>query len=199
MVLGMIGLKSVPRFLPGLFLVLVLALWAPPAWSQTTGGHNLIMPRGQRLTSQMVRDELERRLARNPSNEAMIWNAGYDFFRNFPQNQDTATAIKNGFLRARTNDPAQRQILTKAAIYWEKIHDYGIANVPVAQDNSTRQKIYYGDTSKFTTLGKRQPGSVHKGFPNYDWPGRNLTRRQPYKGRPDNPYPGKYYPGVYPP
>ena len=24
-------------------------------------------------------------------------------------------------------------------------------------------------------------------------------RRTPYKGRADNPYPGPYYPGVYPP
>lgn len=164
---------------------------------------NSYIPAGKGLTSAMVRDELERRIARippnGPSNEAALWNAGYDFFRNFPSNQDTAMAIKNGFLSVRTGTAEQRTTLLKAAIYWEKIHDYGIANVPVGQDVTSRRQIYYGDPAKFSTLPRRQPGSRHEGFSSYDWPGRNLSRREPYQGRPDNPYPGKYYPGAYPP
>ncbi|MDR2946509.1 MAG: hypothetical protein LBV79_07190, partial [Candidatus Adiutrix sp.] len=45
------------------------------------------------LTVAMVRDELERRLALNPRNEASVWNAGYDFYRNAPHNQTTASII----------------------------------------------------------------------------------------------------------
>ncbi|MDL2226173.1 hypothetical protein LJB86_00745 [Deltaproteobacteria bacterium OttesenSCG-928-M10] len=160
---------------------------------------NNTLPVGQRLTSDMVRDELERRIAMAPRNESTLWNVGYDFYRNFPQNQDTARAIMQGFLRARADTPAQKQILTKAAIYWEKIHNYGVANVPVGQDPNTRDKIYYGGNSKFTTLAKRRPGSQHQGYPPYDWPGRHINKRAPYYGRPANPYPGKYYPGMYPP
>jgi len=183
----------------------LLIIWLVPATAAlgqvAASARNAYTPMGQRLTSAMVRDELNRRLQLNPKNEASLWNTGYDFFRNFPKNQDTAQAIKDGFLGARrqNTDPQQRQILLKAAIYWEKIHDYGIQNVPVGIDNNTRDKTYYGDTSKFSTLGMRKSGSSHKAFNNYDWPGRNIGRRQPYKGRPDNPYPGKYYPGVYPP
>jgi hypothetical protein len=161
--------------------------------------HNAYAPQGRRLDSAMVTNELERRMRLNPANEAALWNAGYDFYRNYPQNQDTAQAIKDGFLRARPDNVQQRQILTKAAIYWEKIHGYGQGNVPVAVNNQDTGRVYYGRNSKFSTLSMRPGGSQHKGFPNYDWPGRFIGRRPPYQGRPDNPYPGKYYPGVYPP
>ncbi len=155
---------------------------------------------GQALTVAMVRDELERRLALNPGNEATIWNAGYDFYRGFPQNQDTARTIMQGFLRARADTPEQRLLLRKGAIYWEKIYAYGVKNVPVAVDTNPRGQIYYGPRrSKASTLGLRASGSRHQGFPNYEYPGRRLTQQPPYQGRPDNPYPGKYYPGVYPP
>ena len=186
----------------GLLLIPIMFwAWTGAAWGQNTAmaGRNLISPPGQRLTSAMVRDELERRLAAAPRNEAAIWNTGYDFYRVYPRNQDTAQAIKDGFLRARPDTAEQRQILTKAAIYWEKIHDYGVQNVPVGVDHNTRQKIYYGDKSKFTTMPMRGSGSRHQGFPNYSWPGRYIGKRQPYRGRADNPYPGKYYPGMYPP
>lgn len=36
------------------------------------------------LRTETVRQELERRLARNPGNEAAIWNIGYEFFRLYP-------------------------------------------------------------------------------------------------------------------
>ncbi len=190
--------------------LLAWLLWplavAEPLWSQTGQprpqenytGRNAYTPFGKRLTSAMVREELERRLARDPGNEASIWNVGYDFYRNFPQNQDTAQAIKNGFLSARGGTDEQRLTLRKAAIYWEKIHDYGVGNVPVGQDLNTRDQMYYGDRSKFTTLPRRAPGSEHPGYPRHDWPGRFINKREPYEGRPDNPYPGKYHPGVYP-
>ena len=184
------------------FLIVFWLAGAETALGQVAAtARNAYTPMGQRLTSAMVRDEVERRLSLNPKNEASLWNTGYDFFRNYPHNQDTALAIKDGFLRAwrQNSDPQQRVLLMKAAVYWEKIHDYGIKNVPVGIDHNNRQKTYYGDTSKFSTLGMRKSGGSHQSFNNRDWPGRNIGRRQPYKGRPDNPYPGKYYPGVYPP
>ncbi len=180
-----------------------LTLSSGPAWGQWNYvDRNAYTPMGQELDIATVRDELERRMTMNPRNEAALWNTGYDFFRNFPKNQDTANAIKEGFLRARADTPEQREILRKAAIYWEKIHDYGIGNVPVANDPNTRDMIYYGSTAKHSTLIMSRPGAKHRphrDFRNFDWPGRTLEKRAPYKGRPDNPYPGKYYPGMYPP
>jgi hypothetical protein len=175
---------------------------AGPAPAQTDQPvRNAFIPMGQRLNSAQVRDELSRRLSLNPVNEAALWNTGYDFFRNYPRNQDTAQAIKDGFLQAlrRNTDPGRRRILLKAAVYWEKIHDYGIINVPVGENPNSRHKIYYGDTSKAGTLALRTSGSRHPGFTGYDWPGRFINKRPPYQGRPDNPYPGRYYPGMYPP
>ena len=156
-------------------------------------------PHGEVLTSAAVQAELELRLARNPNNEASLWNVGYDFFRNYPRNQTTALAIHNGFLNARTGTPEQREIMLKAAIYWEKIHAHGITNVPVGQDFQTRQKIYYGSQKKFTTMPQRSSGSSHQKFNDYERPGSRLNQRQPYQGTDTNPYPGKYYPGMYPP
>jgi len=199
----------------GLLAASALASAALPAWSQYDhaslpgqpqyGQRNAFTPSGARLSAAQVRTELEERLGRNPapSDPTTLWNTGYDFYRNYPRNQDTAMAIKEGFLGVmrRQTDPNRRRILRQAAIYWEKIHDYGITNVPVGLDPNTRQKIYYGDYSKFSTIamvspGRRPPrsnGSVS------EWPGRMLNRRKPYKGRADNPYPGAYYPGLYPP
>jgi hypothetical protein len=203
-----------PPAAPAIFLAFALLwpLFGPhAAWSQQGRfqsqeiytGRNAYVPAGQRLTSAMVRDEIERCLPDNvidnADNDAILWNVGYDFFRNFPRNQDTAQAIKDGFLSARGGTPEQRRTMLKAAIYWEKIHDYGITNVPAGEDLNTRDKTYYGDHSKFTTLPRRPTGSKHAGYPNYDWPGRFINKREPYRGRPDNPHPGKYYPGVYPP
>lgn len=164
----------------------------------STGPSSQIAP-GRRLTAEMVRMELERRLARNPGNEAAIWNTGYDFFRHYPQNQDTAKAISNGFLRARANDPGQKAVLLKGASYWAKVHDYGIANVPAGQDLTLTERKYYGRNDKQSTLPRRKSGSGHQGFPPYDWPGRYIGKGDPYYGRPYNPYPGKYHPGMYPP
>lgn len=192
-----------------LALIVAGGLWlgpgpvgSPAAEAQLTStGPSSQIPPGRRLTREMVRQELERRLARNPANEAAIWNTGYDFFRHYPQNQDTARAIKEGFLLARRSAaPAQREILFKGAVYWEKIHDYGISNVPAGQDRELVQRRYHGEPArKMSTLPRRQPGSAHQGFKDYDWPGRRLNQGPPAQGRPDNPYPGKYYQGMYPP
>lgn len=201
---------------PASVALAAMVVASTPAWSQFDhaslagqpqyGQRNAFTPSGQRLSAAQVRTELELRLSRNPapSDPTTLWNTGYDFFRNYPRNQDTARAIKDGFLGVmrRQTDPARRRTLLQAAIYWEKIHDYGITNVPVGIDNNTRDMIYYGDYSKFSTLapvpagprGRRPPG-----FTGSDWPGRMLNRRQPYQGRADNPYPGSYYPGLYPP
>ncbi len=198
-----VPMKKKPRrmsFALALALAFFLAGPALAQWNHES--RNAFTPMGNDLTWGMVRAELERRMEMNPQNDASLWNTGYDFFRNFPKNQDTANAIKEGFLRAAPNTPEQGAILRKAAIHWEKIHDYGIINVPVANDPNTRDMIYYGSTAKHSTLVMSRPGAKHRphrDFRNFDWPGRYLEKREPYKGRPDNPYPGKYYPGVYPP
>lgn len=189
------------RLALAVMITAILAGWTAEARAQNAYNQaNSYAFGGQKLTSDMVRNELERRLALNPDNEATIWNAGYDFFRGFPHNQDTARIIKEGFLRARANTPEHRLLLQKGAIYWAKVHDYGIQNVPVAFDPNLRGKTYYGPRrSKASTLAQRASGSQHRGFPNHEWPGRRLDQAPPYQGRADNPYPGKYYPGVYPP
>ena len=189
------------RLVLGLLAVAFWAAAAVPAWPQTNQ-RNAFIPSGQRLSSAQVRTELEDRLSRNLADSATIWNTGYDFYRNYPRNQDTARAIKDGFLGVmrRQTDPDRRRLLLQAAIYWEKIHNYGVTNVPVGLDPNTRSKIYYGDYSKFSTLASASAGrpparSTGRG----DWSGRILNRRQPYQGRANNPYPGAYYPGLYPP
>lgn len=190
------------RIIPALALAAWLLACGPALAQWNYVDRNAFTPAGQQLTVAMVRDELERRMQLNPRNEASLWNTGYDFYRNFPKNQDTANAIHLGFLRARPDTPEQGDILRKGAIYWQKIHNYGVTNVAVAHDPNTREKIYYGSTAKQSTLIMSSPGAKHRpqrDFRNFDWPGRNLEKRAPYKGRPDNPYPGKYYPGMYPP
>lgn len=188
-------------------LILIAGLLCFPARLEAqpgAQGNAFSAPRPAKLPARVlrvetVRQELERRLARNPGNEAAIWNIGYEFFRLYPPTQDTAWAIHQAFLTTRTNDPNQRQILLKAAIYWEKIHDYGIGNVPAGQDFQTRDKTYYGKNDKAGTMPMRSQGSRHQNFTNYFEPGRNLEKVETYRGRSDNPYPGNYYPGVYPP
>jgi hypothetical protein len=146
----------------------------------------------------MVKNELEWRLARDPS-YATIWNTGYDIYRLHLRNQDTAITIHRGFMSVRGSTPEQNRALRQAAIYWQKVHDYGITNVPVGIDENNRDNIYYGSDPYLTTLAMRRP----KGGPVPLRPGDRAPstkkRRQPYVGRPSNPYPGPYYPGVYPP
>lgn len=162
---------------------------------------NNSLPVGRRLDSAMVRDEIERRLAAAPRNEAEIWNAGYDFFRNYPRNQDTAKAIQEGFLRARPNSPEQKALLSKAAAYWGQTHNLGVTNVAAGRETNERVRAFYPrrGPSKPPPPGMRASGSRHKGFKNYERPGYRLNQKPPLAGRAPNPYPGKYYPGLYPP
>ncbi|MDR0621276.1 MAG: hypothetical protein LBJ61_05305 [Deltaproteobacteria bacterium] len=149
------------------------------------------------LSVSMVKEELEWRLARNPS-YATIWNLGYDIYRLHYRNQDTAMTIHLGYMAVRGQTPEENKAIRQAAIYWQKVHDYGITNVPVGIDENLRGKIYYGIESYETTLGMRRP----KGGPVPLRKGDRAPtkkKRPPYKGRPDNPYPGPYYNGVYPP
>ncbi len=185
------------------FAILLLSFWENEALAQvlSSGAPNIYAPAGQTLTSAQVQQELMRNMARDPQNEAALWNVGYYFFRNYPSNQTTALAIRNGFLAARgeTDNQTWREVMLKAANYWQQVHDYGINNVPAGQDFRVSGRISYGDTRKSSTLPMRSDGSRHQGFADYDYPGRYLDKRPPYRGRADNPYPGKYYPGMYPP
>lgn len=183
--------------LPGLLLA---GLWLSGPCGRAEAQVSAQVPMGRRLTGDMVRQEVERRLAAGPKNEAVIWNAGYDFLRHFPKNQDTAKAIREGFLTARTNDPGQKRLLNKAADYWGHIHDYGIANVPAGQNWAGRDNIYHNRSRARADRSRlRRPGSKHQGFPNYDRPGRALDKSPSPISRDPNPYPGKYYQGMYPP
>ncbi|MDR2422179.1 MAG: hypothetical protein LBE01_02230 [Deltaproteobacteria bacterium] len=169
--------------------VLALLFLGAPALAQPD-------PSGRPLTAQQVAMEIEARLARDPS-YATVWNAGYDLFRLHLTHQDTAMAIHLGY-RSVMGRGLTREVnlaIRQAAIYWQKVHDYGIVNVPVGVDNNWRGKIYYGD-GYLTTLAMRRPkGGPVPLIPNP----KGRKRREPYRGRRDNPYPGPYYPGVYPP
>ncbi|MDR2142201.1 MAG: hypothetical protein LBR11_10525 [Deltaproteobacteria bacterium] len=173
-----------------LFLALgALFFWGAEAQAQPD-------PSGRPLTAQMVAMEIEARLLRDPS-YATVWNVGYDLFRLHLTNQDTARVIYLGYrsVMGRGLSREANLAIRQAAIYWQKVHDYGILNVPVGVDNNWRGQIYYGD-GYLTTLKMRRPkGGPVPLIPNP----KGRKRREPYRGRPDNPYPGPYYPGVYPP
>jgi hypothetical protein len=149
------------------------------------------------LTPAMVKAELEFRLTRDPS-YATIWNAGYDFYRLHGRNQDVAMVIHLGYMAVRGDTPEEIKALRQAAIYWQKVHDYGITNVPVGIDENLRAQIPNGPMPYQSTLEMRRP----KGGPVPMVKGgraARTSRRTTYKGRPENPYPGPYYSGVYPP
>jgi hypothetical protein len=149
------------------------------------------------LTVDAVKNELESKLTRQPS-YATIWNVGYDFYRTHLRNQDTAMAIHLAYMSVRGSTEEENRAIRQAAIYWQKIHDYGITNVPVGIDESVRGKIFYGQEDFQTTLGLKRPKGGPAPYRKGDRAYKG-QRRQPYKGRPDNPYPGPYYSGVYPP
>lgn len=150
------------------------------------------------LSVSMVKEELEFKLARNPS-YATIWNTGYDIYRLHYRNQDTAMTIHLGYMAVRGETEEEKRAIRQAAIYWQKVHDYGITNVPVGIDENLRGKIYYGSETYMTTLEMRRPKGGPVPLQKGDRAPSKKKRRVPYKGRPENPYPGSYYPGVYPP
>jgi hypothetical protein len=172
--------------------VLALAL-APPASAQDTAWRP--------LSAASVQMELERRLQREGASYASIWNAGYDFYRVHLRNQDTAMAIHQGYvaLLGLRMEPELKLAIRQAAIYWQKVHDYGITNVPVGVDENLRGKIFYGSEPYQTTLRMRRPVGGPVGLRDGDRAPAGRRRRAPERGRADNPYPGPYYPGVYPP
>jgi acyl-homoserine lactone acylase PvdQ len=150
------------------------------------------------LTVAEVRTALEWKIARGASYQT-IWNTGYDFFRVHLRNQDTAEAIYRAFLAVRGNTDEQQKAITQAAIYWQKIHDYGITNVPVGIDNSLRDTVPSPRRGREGTLRMARP----KGGPvpmrdSEATVGRRAEPRRRLNGRLDNPWPGKYYSGVYP-
>ncbi|MDR2455329.1 MAG: hypothetical protein LBE49_01875 [Deltaproteobacteria bacterium] len=153
------------------------------------------------LSAAMVQQEIEWRLGLENCSYATIWNAGYDIYRLHYRNQDTAMAIHLGYmgLLGRRLEPEQRRAIRQAAIYWQKVHDYGITNVPVGVDENNRGATWYGSEQYLTTLRMRRPKGGPVPMRDGDRAPSKKKRRAPYKGRPDNPYPGPYYPGVYPP
>ena len=77
-------------------LVVLLALTALAFWAWS--GLALAQDGQWRpLSVSMVKEELEFRLARNPS-YATIWNLGYDIYRLHYRNQDTAMTIHLGYM-----------------------------------------------------------------------------------------------------
>ncbi|MDR1041362.1 MAG: hypothetical protein LBR80_14625 [Deltaproteobacteria bacterium] len=150
------------------------------------------------LTVAEVRVALEWKIARGGSYQT-IWNTGYDFYRVHLRNQDTAEAIFRGFLAVRGNNEEQQRAITQAAIYWQKVHDYGITNVPVGIDNSVRDTVPSPRRGREGTLKMARPkgGPV----PMRDSEATMARRAEPRRrldGTLDNPWPGRYYSGVYP-
>ncbi|MDR1870787.1 MAG: hypothetical protein LBS60_02480 [Deltaproteobacteria bacterium] len=176
-----------PRLTFGVITLLLLI--SSPAWAQPD-------PSGKPLTRFEVSAEIEARILRDPS-YATIWNTGYDFYRLHLRNQDTAKAIYLGYsaVMRRGLTPEVNLAIRQATIYWQKVYEYGIINVPVGVDNNWRGQIYYGG-GYLTTLKMRRPkGGPVPLIPNP----KGRSKREPYKGHRENPYPGPYYPGVYPP
>ncbi|MDR1080577.1 MAG: hypothetical protein LBQ79_06370 [Deltaproteobacteria bacterium] len=145
-----------------------------------------------------VRTALEWKIARGASYQT-IWNTGYDYFRIHLRNQDTAETIYRAFLAVRGNTDEQQLAIRQAAIYWQKVHDYGITNVPVGIDNSYRDTVPAPRRGREGTLRMARPkgGPV----PMRDSEATLARRAEPRRrldGRLDNPWPGRYYSGVYP-
>jgi hypothetical protein len=154
------------------------------------------------LTVEEVRADLERKLGQNASYQT-LWNTGYQFYRVHLRNQDTAEVIFRAYTAVRGNNPEQTKAINQAAIYWQKIHDYGITNVPVGIDNSLRETVPNPRRGRMGTLKMLKPkgGPVPLRESEATLANRAMRRmdRRDLKGRRINPYPGPYYPGVYPP
>jgi hypothetical protein len=151
------------------------------------------------LTVAEVRAALEWKIARG-GNYQTIWNTGYEYFRRHLRNQDTAEVIFLAFRAVRGNNDEQQRAVTQAAIYWQKIHDYGITNVPVGIDNSVRETVPAPRRGREGTLKMARPkgGPV----PMRDSEATMARRAEPRRrlnGDLENPWPGRYYSGVYPP
>jgi hypothetical protein len=151
------------------------------------------------LTVAEVRAALEWKIARGGSYQT-IWNTGYEYYRRHLRNQDTAEVIWRAFLAVRGENPEQERALRQAAIYWQKIHDYGITNVPVGIDNSLRETVPAPRRGREGTLKMARPkgGPV----PMRDSEATLARRAEPRRrldGTLENPWPGRYYSGVYPP
>jgi hypothetical protein len=178
----------------GAFAALVLALAGLAGTAAAQPMHPL-----RELTVEEVRTALEWKIARGASYQT-IWNTGYDFYRVHLGNQDTAEVIFRAFLAVRGNNDEQRSAVRQAAVYWQKIHDYGIANVPVGIDNSLRETVPAPRRGREGTLKMARPkgGPV----PMRDSEATMARRAEPRRrldGTLENPWPGRYYPGVYPP
>ncbi|MDR2353857.1 MAG: hypothetical protein LBF22_12035 [Deltaproteobacteria bacterium] len=146
-----------------------------------------------------VREELERKLRQGASYQT-LWNTGYEFYRIHLRNQDTANVIFRAYLAVRGNNPEQQKAITQAAIYWQKIRDYGITNVPVGIDNTFRETVPNPRRGRTGTLKMARP----RGGPvplreSEATLGNRAAPRENLNGTKRNPYPGPYYPGVYPP
>ena len=154
------------------------------------------------LTVEEVRAELERKLRQNATYQT-IWNTGYEFYRVHLRNQDTAYVIFLAYQAVRGNTPEQDRAVKQAAIYWQKIHYYGITNVPVGVDNSVRETVPNPRRGRIGTLKMAKPRGGPVPLRDSEATMGNRAERRmnqrDLRGRRVNPYPGPYYPGVYPP
>jgi hypothetical protein len=146
-----------------------------------------------------VQAELERKIRRGASYQT-IWNTGYDFYRVHLRNQDTAQVIFEAFMSVRGLNEEQERAIIQAAIYWQKIHDYGITNVPVGIDNSLRETIMAKRRGRVGDLKMLRPKSGPVPLRESEASlGNRAKPRETFGDRKENPYPGPYYQGVYPP
>ncbi|MDR2350240.1 MAG: hypothetical protein LBF41_06405 [Deltaproteobacteria bacterium] len=146
-----------------------------------------------------VRAELERKIGNGGSFQS-IWNTGYDFYRIHLRNQDTARVIREAYLAVRGNNEDQQRAITQAAAYWKEIHDYGITNVPAGIDNSMRETVRAKRRGREGNLRMLRPKSGPVTTRESEASMANLAKpKEKRNGDTENPYPGPYYPGVYPP
>jgi hypothetical protein len=149
-----------------------------------------------------VRADLEGKLGRGASYQT-LWNTGYQFYRLHQRNQDTAEVIFRAYTAVRGYNPEQQRAVRQAAIYWQKIHDYGITNVPVGIDNSLRETVpnRRGGREGDLRMARPRGGPVPLRESEASIANRANRRmdKRDHRGRRENPYPGPYYPGSYPP
>ncbi|MDR1166300.1 MAG: hypothetical protein LBO66_10650 [Deltaproteobacteria bacterium] len=151
------------------------------------------------LELEEVRADLEGRIRRGGSYQT-IWNAGYDFYRIHQRNQDTAMTIFRAYSALRGDTPEQDLALKQAAIYWLKVHDYGITNVPVGVDNSYRENAPSPRRGRRGNLRMLRPKGGPVPLRESEASMANRSRpRENARGRVTVRYPGPYYSGVYPP
>lgn len=124
-----------------------------------------------------------------------LWNTGYDFYRLYPPTPESARRIHLAFKAARGLTARQKDDLRQAAAYWLRIYREGPTRVTAGREVWRPDPYladhgpYLGNPLKMARPDKPGPYAETHRRPAAEWP----------PPRKNNPYPGSYYPGLYPP